>query len=314
MDTARFLKALYGDMPAGYVEVRLLHRDSGIPTKKLYRPLPLGTVDERALLRLCCHNENGYNIYFQVAVEGNNRIGHHGKADVLALSALWFDVDKADEQTEDRLLRLPNPPDILVKSGKGYHGYYLLPEPVMVSADNLARIEQTLDGIAFTVGGDRACKNVNRILRLPGFKNVKACYPEPLPCEVVACYPNDRLHDFTHYEREYAVFGAAPAPIVTRYIPPEAIDRRLPERTKKYLQGGAIIGNRNNELFINASHYRDCGRSVSEAQSELGARAASDGLSAREIRQAIQSAYRYAARVNLPAHMKNIMAMEDSLK
>lgn len=320
MNTAEFLKALYGDLPTGYVEVRLIHRDKGAAfapggagaTQKFYRPLPLTEVNAAGLAGLHTKNAAGYNVYFQVAVEQHNRPGPHHKSDVLCLTALWFDVDKADETTEARLLRLPNRPDILVKSGKGYHGYYLLAEPVMVSADNLARLERTLDGIAFTVGGDRVCKNVNRILRLPGFLNTKAEYTVPPLCQVVDAYGNDGLKDFRHYEREYAVFGALPAPKVTRYIPPEAVDASLPNRVKNYLSGGVVEGRRNQELFICASFYRDAGRSVGQAENDLGARARADGLEDSEIQRTIASAYRRPVHYNLPSHLRTVMAAEDS--
>lgn len=309
MDTAEFLKALYGELPTGFVEVRLIHRDKSHPTQKFYRPLPVGDVSTERLAGLRAKNDAGYNVYFQVAVEQHNRPGAHHKTDVLCLTALWFDVDKSDDGTEARLLNLPNRPDILVKSGKGYHGYYLLSKPVMVSTDNLVRLERTLDGIAFAVGGDRVCKNVNRILRLPGFLNTKAEYTTPPLCQVVAV--NIQPKDFRHYEREYAPFGALPTPAVTRYIPPEAVDATLPNRVKNYLSGGALEGRRNQELFICASFYRDAGRSAGEAENDLGARARADGLEEREIQVTIASAYRRPVHYNLPSHLRTVMAAED---
>lgn len=319
MDTAGFLKALYGDIPTGFVEVRLIHRghtstagETIHRTEKRFRPLPLGEIQQAGIEALRRRNADGWNVYFQVAVENHAHPGTHNKQDVLCITALWYDIDAPDADTEQRLLSHAFAPDILIKSGKGYHGYFLLPEPVMLSAQTLPRIERTLDGMALAFNGDRKCKNVNRVLRLPGFYNMKPDYVTPPLCEVVEAYPNSGLKQFRVYENEFAPLGAVPAPTVKRDIPREAVDSTLPARVQTYLNTPTPAGRRNQELFIAACYYRDAGRTQGDAESALGAKAASDGLPQSEIQQTISSAYRRATNYRLASHLQAVAAVEDT--
>lgn len=70
----------------------------------------------------------------------------------------------------------------------------------------------------------------------------------------------------------------------------------LPKRTLNYLANGAQPGNRHNELLAAACQFRDAGAQVHEALSELGARAARDGLADHEWQTTVRSAYAKTAR------------------
>jgi RecA-family ATPase len=70
----------------------------------------------------------------------------------------------------------------------------------------------------------------------------------------------------------------------------------LPPRTLDYLAHGADEGRRNAELFDASCQFRDAGFGFDEAESQLLARAALDGLSESEARTAIRSAYTHTAR------------------
>jgi hypothetical protein len=79
------------------------------------------------------------------------------------------------------------PLTILLNSGHGAHGYYRLSHHV---TDLLAWRELQGD-LAVLVGGDVKVKNAERVMRLPGFLNVKS---QPyVPCEIVECDPGQRI-------------------------------------------------------------------------------------------------------------------------
>ena len=71
---------------------------------------------------------------------------------------------------------------------------------------------------------------------------------------------------------------------------------RLPRRTLDYLERGAPQGSRNAELFDAACQFRDAGLPTGEAESQLIARALTDGLSESEALHTIRSAYRREPR------------------
>ncbi|MGD9806306.1 MAG: hypothetical protein AB7O71_10760 [Hyphomicrobiaceae bacterium] len=122
------------------------------------------------------------NVYFGVAARK-----HRGgtKKDVLATSALWFDLDSKNKgwSIDACLQRIGSlPPDLqpsaLVHSGGGLHGYFLLRKPLR----DHARIEEYNAAIRDAFSGD-AVQNVDRILRVPDTFNLK----RGRICRVVYC-------------------------------------------------------------------------------------------------------------------------------
>jgi hypothetical protein len=70
----------------------------------------------------------------------------------------------------------------------------------------------------------------------------------------------------------------------------------LPKRTVDYLDHGAPVGSRNDELFAAAQQFRDAGYTSDEASGYLGPRAEKDGLRMAEILATIRSAYKREPR------------------
>lgn len=306
MSTHDFLHAMYGNLQSGYLEVRVIGTDF---RRQMYRPLPLPTT----LLnfdKLHEMNEH-HNIYFRVAVSDKQS---SRKADITLITALWCDIDSGDCSALDSITPRPN---VVIKSGRGYHGYWLLDTPLAITPSNLKDVEQTLQGIALAVKGDEKCKDVTRILRLPGFINKKPEY-DALPIHAKMCKLlklDDSPLMRVSWEEMYNAFAELGAPIpprITRSVPSEAQSRTLPNTVKDYLAHGAPAGERNSMLFWCACRYHDAGYSDSEAHNELGARAAIDGLSAQEIATAIRSAYAQPITPQLPRHMATIAAWEDT--
>jgi hypothetical protein len=93
------------------------------------------------------------------------------------LGALYVDLDgHGDAQqlavAEARLAAFPLPPSIVIRSGGGLHGYWLLREPANVQAEQV-RIYSYLRRLALALDGDRAAAEPARVLRLPGTRNQK---------------------------------------------------------------------------------------------------------------------------------------------
>lgn len=130
------------------------------------RPLPASSAD----------------VYFGVCPTGSARgLSERSTAEtVVALNALWADFDAKDprfggelEHALQAVDSLPHQPSIVVASGNGYHAYWLLEDPVMITADNRDQVAQTVRDWAAYVGGDKAAADLARVLRVPGTTNAK---------------------------------------------------------------------------------------------------------------------------------------------
>lgn len=133
--------------------------------------------DEAALKKWLKGCEGLRNIYFSVNRPRGKLTKKAAKVDIKYVLALHVDCDpdKRKDLTEERarilkLLRGFDPaPSVIVDSGGGYQGFWLLdrPEPV----ENVAELEAYNKQLELLLGGDR-CHNLDRIMRLPGTVNV----------------------------------------------------------------------------------------------------------------------------------------------
>lgn len=80
-------------------------------------------------------------------------------------------------------------PSVTVASGGGYQSYWLLDVPFLIqTADDRATIAHLYKQWNEYTGGDPACKDLRRVLRVPGTHNVKPKYAPNYPlCEFVWC-------------------------------------------------------------------------------------------------------------------------------
>lgn len=133
------------------------------------------------------------------------RKGRFGtKEGVKTVTTLWSDVDAKDfggDKTKalSMLTGCPLPPSLIVDSGNGYHGYWLLHEPEDIAdVEKREYLESLLRRLAGVVGGDSSVAEVARILRLPGSYNWKN--PEqPVPVNLVKFEP-DRRYSLIDFE------------------------------------------------------------------------------------------------------------------
>lgn len=89
-----------------------------------------------------------------------------------------FDGDR--KQLHAHLKTLTPRANIVVDSGGGYHLYWLFPEPFLLVSDEdrRAAMEQQAAWVEH-VGADPASKDLARVLRVPGTRNIKY-QPAPL--------------------------------------------------------------------------------------------------------------------------------------
>lgn len=156
--------------PNDIVELRLLGK--GNPMKIWRAAKELSGMHEELLW----HNQQGYNIY--AGANPRNVKGISGDDGVLIARCLFADFDDilpgdGCGSSEFALMRieeanLPNP-TLVIFSGHGIHTYWRLSEPV----EDLDRWKQLQERLIAVLGSDRSIKNPERIMRLPGFLNVK---------------------------------------------------------------------------------------------------------------------------------------------
>lgn len=129
-------------------------------------------------------NQGRYNIYFTVNPTIRPMSGQSIKAkktDIRALKALHVDIDPrvgedfaAERDRAVRVLQNFNPPaSIIIDSGNGFQGFWLLEEeqPVDGQEERAVELERYSQHIALKLTADN-CHNIDRIMRLPGTINL----------------------------------------------------------------------------------------------------------------------------------------------
>ena len=101
------------------------------------------------------------------------------KATLAELNGLHVDIDFKSiaitaEEAECKLQEVMHLPSKIVHSGGGLHGYWLFKEALPATTENIERVEGLLRLLADHLGGDPACAEASRLMRLPGSHNTKA--------------------------------------------------------------------------------------------------------------------------------------------
>jgi len=147
-------------------------------------------------------NNDGYNIFASV----NPRCCQSSKEEaIISVVAFHADIDcpgghscfaAKRTQRKDKATPLPT---LVVTSGHGFHLYWHLAVPVSVTPANRPHLKAINRGLSLSTGGDPACCDLARILRIPGFINHK---PPAQPVQLVAHRP------VTYTLEELAPFAA----------------------------------------------------------------------------------------------------------
>lgn len=112
----------------------------------------------------------------------------------------------------EHIARLPVAPSVSVDSGGGYHCYWLLFDPFIIGSDADRTMIKRLQNrwVAF-IGSDVDAKDLARVLRVPGRKNIKPAYAPHYPEVMITEADFSRLYSIDEL--------AALIPEVVREIP-----------------------------------------------------------------------------------------------
>jgi hypothetical protein len=106
------------------------------------------------------------------------------KQTIAELNSIFVDIDFKDisiglEEIEQKLRQAQLLPSKVVASGHGFHAYWIFKESLPATTNNIERIESLLRLLADHLGGDLACAEASRLMRLPGTHNSKGgCWTE----------------------------------------------------------------------------------------------------------------------------------------
>lgn len=166
--------------PDDLVEVRGIRNRADGTSRLERRQWCLASELPEQFTSLADLNRKGINVYVGV----NPRSERDGtKRSIQRCRCIWADFDNTDYATvRDRWLGVLPEPSTVVDSGHGVHAYWKLIEPISVSGRcERVRFETMLKRINNDLGAD-STQDVTRLLRLPGFYNVKR---EPVPCRLI---------------------------------------------------------------------------------------------------------------------------------
>lgn len=168
-----FLARWYGDAPRQLVSIV---PDGAIASKCLW---PQNPAEIRDWLRR--EVAAGRNVYFHVNQPGWALDKRAEKKDIRTVRALHVDIDpeacespeEAKERARAALAKHEPPPSVIIDSGNGLQGFWLLEEPITLDGtqEQWEKVEAYNIALAKAVGADH-CHNIDRIMRLPGTINV----------------------------------------------------------------------------------------------------------------------------------------------
>ena len=126
----------------------------------------------------------GRDVYFGVHSTDRKK-GHRQRAekqDITAINCLFAEFDAKDFEgdksaTLAHIEGLPRAPSVVIDSGGGYHGYWLLRETFSLGSEgDRKRADQAQKAWVTLCRGDDGAKDLARVLRYPGTRNQK--YPD----------------------------------------------------------------------------------------------------------------------------------------
>jgi len=240
--------------------------------------------------KLWAFNEEGYNIYVGVHPRKSKNRGDENVASIRCHFADW-DGMKSPQTAFEACKQAGVPsPSLIVQSGNGFHGYWLIDNEI--DPEDYTGYQK---GLAVALGADSSVSNPERIMRVPGFWNMKD--PEnPRPC-LIAWAEKD-IENTLVYE-DSSDLGVDPVkpiapPAVGHYTNASGEKMELNDSTIFYMFNRASPGQRNNHCFAAACDIAACGYTEQEAISMLMAGTLRCGLPLSEMEAAVASAFKKA--------------------
>jgi hypothetical protein len=170
--------------PEETIAVLLRRQDIAAPMQRVVRLQQ--ALETRYMAWLSYENQHGRNNIYVAANPLRPGSRQRTKECIASVRHLYLDID-TDGDARLAALRasdaVPPPTTILSTSPGKYQVLW------RVEGFDFARQEQTLKTLAIAFGGDPACTDCNRVLRIPGFLNQK--YDRPY--KVTVEYPDDSI-------------------------------------------------------------------------------------------------------------------------
>ncbi len=125
------------------------------------------------------------SLYFSVNPQKNNmgRKQRGGIENVEAINALYADLDENKGWTQERIDALNPTPTRALRTGGGWQPLWILKEPVKVTDDNRAELNELQHAWVEYIGGDPGAQDISRVLRVPGSYNHKYDPPRQVVLE-----------------------------------------------------------------------------------------------------------------------------------
>ena len=144
-------------------------------------------------------------------------------ATITAMNCLFAEYDAKDfpggkRAILARLKRLPIFPSAVFDSGGGYHCYWFLRDTVTVNDGNRADMIALQAAWVTLTGGDSASKDLARVLRVPGTRNMKPEYGPDFPTVTLVQWTGT-LYDLGDFETLTAGLVAVKAPGTNGHAP-----------------------------------------------------------------------------------------------
>ncbi len=143
-----------------------------------------------------------FNTYFGVHPSKQLKSKHQRTTleDIAAVNCLFSEYDLAVGQTKDHLLesinQMDTPPSVIAFSGGGYHCYTLLTETYYIHTQkSLEEIRDIQYAWVEWVGSDDGAKDLARVLRVPGSRNVKKEYKPNYPTVEIVKFDLDLTYE-----------------------------------------------------------------------------------------------------------------------
>jgi len=195
-ETLNFLGALFAPCEQGFLTFTAIHPDGRHPTPS--RHVRVGDLAclTRTLERLTHANRQGWGAYVAIATRKTDlgRWRRGGLDDLLALPALFADIDRPPEDVLHEIRDFQPAPSCVIASGRGVHVYWLLSTPTQ----DMHQAKRILHGLAAALHGD--VLSPAQSMRLVGTRNTKAQAGGAL-CHLLELHPERRytMDDFAPY-------------------------------------------------------------------------------------------------------------------
>ena len=157
------------NIPNAHVTLTAMHPDGRHSTPSRHTPLNDPQALKNNLNDLLAANALGWGAFVSIGLRkaGLSRWQRGGAADVVALPALFVDVDNPSEVTRQQLEQFDPSPSAIIFTGGGYHAYWWMNPPMT----DLKLADRLLRGLSTWLGGDRL--GVAGMLRVVGSRNTK---------------------------------------------------------------------------------------------------------------------------------------------